>query len=147
MRRDFEATPTALASEYIVAFRIDQKIGNNDNAYFRYKLDHGIQPTILDPINSNFNVISHQPAYDMQFNETHIFGSAIDQSVHGDLQPLCSSICAGSRSGRPKHFSLSDLLPAAMCRFRLQPNRSFPNGSNISQYQFIDDFTADSRET
>ena len=88
----FRATPTSLASEYIVAFRIDQKIGNNDNAYFRYKLDHGVQPTYLDPINSNFDAISNQPAYDMQLNETHIFSSTFDQSVHGHLQPLRGSV-------------------------------------------------------
>ena len=137
----FEATPTALASEYIVAFRIDQRIGDNDNAYFRYKLDHGVQPTTLDPISSNFDAISNQPAYDMQFNETHIFGPAFDQPVHGHLQPLRGAVPAESRRGR-QHLPLPGGHRRRRAVHRLQSHwRSFPQGRNISQYQFIDDFT------
>ena len=41
----FEATPTALAKEWILAFRVDHHISDNDNIYFRYKQDRGVQPT------------------------------------------------------------------------------------------------------
>ena len=76
----YQASPTALASEYVLAARVDQKITDNDNAYFRYKLDHGVQPTTLDPINANFDAISNQPSWDAQANETHIFGPAATNS-------------------------------------------------------------------
>ena len=52
-----------------------QKLSSNDNMFFRYKLDHGTQPTTLDAVNSNFDALSPQPAYDLQAQETHIFGA------------------------------------------------------------------------
>jgi hypothetical protein len=136
----YEATPTALASEYIVAFRIDQKLSNNDNLYFRYKLDHGVQPTTLDPINSNFDAISHQPAYDMQVNETHIFGprstnqfmgtfSHYDAQFSQNYQDASSTFPYGVITEGDVPFSSFNQL------------YNFPQGRNISQYQFIDDLT------
>jgi hypothetical protein len=136
----YEATPTALASEYIVAFRIDQRIGNNDNAYFRYKLDHGTQPTTLDPINSNFDAISKQPAYDMQFNETHLFG------------PTSTNQFMGTFSHYVAQFAQNHDLAAGTFPYQVVDSGdvpfsgfnalgSFPQGRNISQYQLIDDFT------
>jgi len=69
----FNATPSALAKEWILAFKIDQNIGQNDKLFGRYKLDHGVQPTYLDPISSNFDALSNQPAWDVQLQETHVF--------------------------------------------------------------------------
>src|SRR5208283_4369084 len=34
----YQATPSALAHEYIIAFKIDQKLSQNDNMFVRYKL-------------------------------------------------------------------------------------------------------------
>jgi hypothetical protein len=136
----FEATPTALASEYILAFRIDQKIGNNDNAYFRYKLDHGVQPTTLDPISSNFDAISNQPAYDMQFNETHIFGPRSTNQFMATFSHYVAQF-------QQDHTEAVDTFPYQVVTEGDVPfsgyNQlgSFPQGRNISQYQFIDDFT------
>jgi len=79
--QSFQATPSALAKEYILAFRVDQKISDKDNIYFRYKLDHGTQPTYLDAISSKFDALSPQPAYDAQVNETHVFGPTLTNSL------------------------------------------------------------------
>ena len=68
----FNATPSALAKEWIIAFKVDQNIGQNDKLSFRYKVDHGVQPTYLDPINSNFDALSNQPSWDTQLNWTHV---------------------------------------------------------------------------
>jgi outer membrane receptor protein involved in Fe transport len=136
----FEATPTALASEYIVAGRLDQRIGNNDNAYFRYKLDHGVQPTTLDPINSNFDAISNQPAYDMQFNETHLFGPRSTNQFMGTFSHYVAQF-------QQNHDLAVNTFPYQIVTEGDVPFSSFnqlgnfPQGRNISQYQFIDDFT------
>jgi hypothetical protein len=136
----FEATPTALASEYILAFRLDQKLGNNDNAYFRYKLDHGVQPTTLDPISSNFDAISNQPAYDMQLNETHLFGPRSTNQFMGTFSHYVAQF-------QQDHTEAVDTFPYQVVDSGdvpftgYNPLGSFPQGRNISQYQFIDDFT------
>src|ERR1019366_6787596 len=58
----------------ILGVRVDQKLGNNDNIFGRYKLDHGLQPTSIAPINSLFDANSNQPSWDAQASETHVFG-------------------------------------------------------------------------
>ena len=136
----YEATPTALASEYIVAFRIDQKLSNNDNLYFRYKLDHGVQPTTLDPINSNFDAISNQPAYDMQVNETHIFGPRSTNQFMGTFSHYVAQFAQNhdlAENTFPYQIAASGDVPFS----GFNPLAEFPQGRNISQYQFIDDFT------
>jgi hypothetical protein len=136
----YEATPTALASEYIVAFRIDQRIGNNDNLYFRYKLDHGVQPTTLDAINSNFDAISHQPAYDMQLNETHVFGPRSTNQFMGTFSHYVAQFAQNhdlAENTFPYQIGTEGDVPFSP--FNQLAN--FPQGRNISQYQFIDDFT------
>ncbi len=70
----FQAVPSALASEWILSARVDQKLGDRDYAYYRYRLDHGLQPTHIDPISPAFDALSNQPQWDNQFSETHIFG-------------------------------------------------------------------------
>src|ERR1035441_2887560 len=54
----FVTNPSAKGSEWILAFKVDQKIGSNDNASFRYKHDTGTQPTSLDAISPNFDALS-----------------------------------------------------------------------------------------
>jgi Carboxypeptidase regulatory-like domain/TonB-dependent Receptor Plug Domain len=136
----YQATPTALASEFILAFKVDQKIGNHDNAYFRYKLDHGTQPTTLDPINSNFNALSNQPSYDMQLNETHVFGPTSTNEFMATFSHYVAQFAQNHdlASGTfPYQIATSGSVP--FTGFNLLG--SFPQGRNITQYQFIDNFT------
>lgn len=144
----FESTPTALASEYVVAARVDQKITDNDTAYFRYKLDHGVQPTHIDPINSAFDAISNQPAWDVQANETHIFGP---NSTNSFLATLSHYVAQFAQN----HQLASSTFPydviaespvnfggeVASGEYETNPLHDFPQGRNITQYQFIDDWS------
>ncbi len=136
----FEATPTALAKEWILAFRIDQKISDRDNAFYRYRLDHGVQPTTLDPINSNFDALSNQPAWDNQFQETHIFGPTATNQFIASFSHYVAQFAqnpAEVASTFPYQISTSGAVP--FTSFNAQG--SFPQGRNITQYQFIDDIT------
>ncbi len=81
----FTTTPSALASEWILAFRIDQRLGDKDNIYFRYKQDHGIQPTTISPVSPVFDAQSNQPSWDTQLNETHVFGPRATNSFMATL--------------------------------------------------------------
>src|SRR5260370_32254029 len=77
----YTATPKALAWEYIFSVRVDQKLGNNDNLFGRYKLDHGLQPTFLDPISPKFDANSLQPAWDFQLSQTHLLGQTKTNTI------------------------------------------------------------------
>src|SRR5208337_2227960 len=68
-------TPTSYAKEWILAPRLDYKLTSKDDVFFRFKLDYGLQPSYIDPVDSRFDANSSQPAYDYQAQERHVFGS------------------------------------------------------------------------
>ena len=122
---------------------VDQKIGNNDNMFGRYKLDHGLQPTSIDPIKSAFDANSLQPSWDAQASETHVFGptktnaftATVSHYVAQFTAPTAAcdvQLCTGVQRVRRNTDFTSPNAGAAM---------SFPQGRNITQYQFIDDFS------
>jgi len=136
----YDATPTALAKEWILAFRIDQKLSDRDTAYYRYRLDHGLQPTTIDPINANFDALSNQPAWDNQFQETHIFSPTATNQFITSFSHYVAQFqqnAAEVASTFPYQIVTSGAVPFS--GFNAQG--SFPQGRNITQYQFIDDFT------
>ena len=137
----FQTTANALGSEWILAARVDQKISDNDNAYFRYKLDHGLQPTTISPISKNFDALSNQPAYDMQFNETHVFGPRSTNQFMATFSHYVAQFSQNQKlasSTFPYDIRTSGTVPFTGS-FNLLGD--FPQGRNITQYQFIDDFT------
>jgi len=136
----FEATPNALASEWILAFRVDQRLGDRDNIYFRYKGDHGIQPTTLDPVSSKFDALSNQPSWDAQLNETHVFGPHATNAFMGTFSHYVAQFQQNEQLALgtfPYQVATSGAVPFS----GFNPAGSFPQGRNVSQYQLIDDYT------
>jgi len=144
----FNATPSALAKEWIIAFKIDQNIGQNDKLFGRYKIDHGVQPSYLDPINSNFDALSNQPSWDLQLQETHIFSPTktneftaagshyVTLFAQNEAQALATFPQALQFGGNtilgPQTGTFADVVGAQY---------DFPQGRKVTQYQFIDNFT------
>ncbi len=136
----FRSTANALGSEWILAGRVDQKIGDKDNAYFRYKGDHGLQPTHIDPISSTFDALSNQPSYDTQFNETHILGPTSTNSFTATFSHYVA-IFSQNHNAATGTFP-DDVIDSGTVPFsNIDELRAFPQGRNITQYQFIDDLT------
>jgi len=136
----FESSANALGSEWILAFRLDQKLGPNDNAFFRYKGDHGVQPTTLDPISSKFDALSNQPSYDMQAEETHIIGARSTNTFEATFSHYVAQFAQNPQnvsSTFPYAIVTSGTVPFT----GFNPQYDFPQGRNVTQYQFIDDFT------
>lgn len=71
----FRSTAGNQTNEWLFSARVDQNIGNNDQAYIHFRTDHGLQATYTDPINPAFNGQSNQPQYEGQFNEAHTFNA------------------------------------------------------------------------
>jgi hypothetical protein len=135
------ATPTSFASEWILAARVDQKISDKDNAYFRYKVDHGLQPTFVSPLSPAFDANSNQPSWDAQFNETHIVSPASTNQFMGTFSHYVAQFLQNyqqATSAFPYDVRFSGSAPFTG---GFNPLSSFPQGRNVSQYQFIDDFT------
>src|SRR5271157_2843788 len=144
----FQSTPSALAHEYIIAFKIDQKLGQNDNMFVRYKLDHGLQPTYLDVISPNFDALSNQPAWDVQIQETHIFSPNLTNEFtaagsHYVAQFAQNEALALQTFPQGLYFGGTNPLgPQTGIDAQIVGRQwSFPQGRNITQYQFIDNVT------
>ncbi|HEU5022494.1 MAG TPA: carboxypeptidase regulatory-like domain-containing protein, partial [Bryobacteraceae bacterium] len=145
----FEANPSAPASESYLAFRIDHKLTDNDNIYYRYKTDRGTQPSVIDPVSPNFDALSKQPQWDNQLSETHVFSpNSTNQFIASlshyvaqfaqDPQKVSSTLPYGVFTSGTVPFG--SLIPGVGAQgFNAQG--IFPQGRNVTQYQFIDDFT------
>ena len=138
-------TPTALAKEWILAGRVDYKLTSNDDIFFRFKLDHGTQPTYLDPLSSKFDALSNQPSYDYQAQERHVFGSNKANEFTASLSHYVAQFAQDTalvNSTLPYRITFANESGLAGVNYTsFNPASSFPQGRNITQYQFIDNFT------
>jgi hypothetical protein len=137
----FRGATSAFGKEFILGARVDQKLGNNDNAFFRYKLDHGLQPTTLDPVNANFDAISNQPAWDAQAQETHIFGPSTTNSFTAATSHYVAQF-QQNHTLAASTFPTGVLISGGSVNFTsFNGIYEFPQGRNVTQYQFIDDIS------
>jgi len=126
--------------------RYDQNIGNNDRLFLRVEKEHGLQATYTDAIDPAFNGVSDQPQWQSQFSETHTFGntkvnnfsaSLLWYSAGFAMQNASAGAAALPYGNGAVTFALADGSLSA-----LNPdNFVFPQGRNITQYQFVDDFS------
>jgi hypothetical protein len=140
----FNAAPTALAKEWIIAAKVDQNIRQNDKLFVRYKIDHGVQPTYLDPISSNFDALSNQPAWDVQLQETHVFSPTKTNEFTAALSHYDAFFAqneAKALATFPQSLQFGGDTPLGPSNGIVGEQFDFPQGRNITQYQFIDNFT------
>jgi outer membrane receptor protein involved in Fe transport len=138
----FTSTPTSFAKEWIIAGRIDQKLTSKDDLFFRFKIDHGLQPTAIDPLSSAFDANSNQPAWDYQVNWRHVLSSNMANSFTATLSHYVAQF-AQDASAWQAEFPYGGVQFAGDVGFSgVNPNvADFPQGRNITQYQFIDDLS------
>jgi len=127
--------------ERIYAGRVDFNFGSSDRMFVRYQQDHGLQATITDPISPLFNLQSTQPEYQSQIVETHTFGaSAVNQLImfgqwySAIFGPKSQSAAAAAF---PASLHFADGALTSLGRY----NYYWPQGRNVTQYGFSDDFT------
>ncbi|MGB7436130.1 MAG: carboxypeptidase regulatory-like domain-containing protein [Candidatus Acidiferrum sp.] len=138
----FTSTPTSFAKEWILAGRIDQKLTSRDDVFFRFKIDHGLQPTTVDPLNSAFDANSNQPSWDYQLNLRHVFNSTMTNAFTATLSHYVAQF-AQDVSAWQGVFPEGGVAFGGDVGFsNLNAQASvFPQGRNITQYQFIDDYS------
>lgn len=135
-------TPTSFAKEWILAGRFDQKLTAKDDMFFRFKLDHGQQPTLVDPLTSAFNANSSQPLYDFQAQERHILSSNMTNLFTASVSHydfLFTQDVAAWQNVFPEGgvtFNFGGGFSGINANVGL-----LPSGRKITQYQFIDDFS------
>ncbi len=71
----FNGQAVNFAKEWLITDRVDFILGPNDTMYVHSKVDKGTQPTQTSYLDPMFNAASPQPSYEGQLNETHTFNS------------------------------------------------------------------------
>ena len=138
----------------MAAGRLDWNISNKHSIFFRVTDDQGTQPTYVSLINPNWSMISNQPGWTGQMNDTYTFTPNLTNQFlaaavyySGIFQPpslqagLAASptefdqgISGGTNLtpgiGQATFFTASTTLGA--------PWIDFPGGVNATQYQAVD---------
>jgi hypothetical protein len=144
----------ALNREWLAAGRLDWNISDRHRIFFRVTDDQGNQPTYVSLINPNWSMVSNQPGWTGQLNDTYTFTPNLTNQFlaaavyySGIFQPpslpaaLAASptefdqgISGGTNSttgiGQSTFFTGSTTLGA--------PWVDFPAGVNATQYQAVD---------
>ena len=133
----YQANGNQNGNEWILSGRVDYNLSDKDHLFWRYRMDHGTQPTSVDFINNAFSADSFQPAYDGQGQWTHVFGAnATNQFIYAG-----SYYRAIFTQNNPQLFPF-EVSPSG---FNLTSEGgavdNFPQGRNVTQYQFVDDFS------
>ncbi len=147
--QQYTASPALPAKETLLIGRFDQNIGTKDRLFFRFDIDTGTQATYADPISGSFSAASYQPAYNNSLNWTHAFsGTAtnqfvaaisyyralFDENTNGSTSPFPYSMYVGVNGATASPFGLPSATGLNAENF------AFPQGRNVTQYQFVDDF-------
>src|SRR5579872_5381976 len=145
----FVSNAGQLTHEFLLSGRFDFNLTNNDKFFIRAQEDKGLQATFTDPINKLFNTTSDQPEYQTQASWNHTFGvkavnnlvasatyySAIfkNQNEAATLAAFPATLIMGDASFINSANSQGATLGGQ--------DFIFPQGRNVTQYQFVDDFS------
>ena len=135
----FLATPSEPAKEWLLTGRIDYNLSDKDHLFWSVSADHGTQATYADPINSAFSAASYQPQYNGQGQWTHSFGSnATNQFVYAGSYYRAIFTQNDAANTFPVWVDLGAVLGYTDMN---HIGSVFPQGRNVTQYQFVDDFS------
>jgi hypothetical protein len=136
-------TPKTILNEHLFTARIDQSFSDNDKIFGHYKYDKGTQPTATDLINPVFNANSVQPDDEGQLSWSHVFSPRVVNQLlltgswYGAIFTMTNQ--AAATAALPEAINFADLDGYFA---GLNPNNfAFPEGRNVSQVQFGDDFS------
>jgi hypothetical protein len=143
----FQAADSSLTHEYLLAGRVDVNLTNSDKLFIRAQEDKGFQATYTDPITPLFNSSSDQPEYQSQASWNHSFGTkAVNNLVAAFTYYSAifnSTDRAASLAAYPTTLFMADGTFANSFQGTALGgiNFNFPQGRNVTQYQFVDDFS------
>ena len=143
----FQSAVSALTHEYLLAGRVDINITNNDKIFIRGQEDKGLQATYTDPITPLFNSTSDQPEYQSQVSWDHTFGPKAINNFVGAFTYYSAIFNTTNRSASlaayPTTLYMGDgtFANSAQGTALGGINFAFPQGRNVTQYQFVDDFS------
>jgi hypothetical protein len=140
--QSYQASPALPAKEWLLIGRFDQNVGTKDRLFFRFDIDTGTQATYADPIDpAAFSAASYQPEYNNSLNWSHIFNGTTSNNFVAAIsyyRAIFTELTNGASSPFPYSLYLAADAPTNGLN---ADNLAFPEGRNVTQWQFVDDFT------
>jgi len=144
--------------EWLMTYRADWNINDNNKIYFRYKADRGRQPTGTNVVNPLYNVQSIQPQDEGQINWTTTISPTLVNNFIGSVLWYSAIFTSGNLSTVTQTLPVNlDILNAGIngaptgyypMGFGYQPSgvvdfgyNIFPQGRDSGQLGIVDDLS------
>ncbi len=143
----YQSAVGALTHEFLLAGRFDFNITNNDKFFIRLQEDKGLQATYIDPITPTFNSTSNQPEYQSQASWNHSFGTKAVNNLVASVTYYSAIFNTTNRSASLAAYPTTLFVADGTFANSFEGtalggiNFAFPQGRNVTQYQFVDDFS------
>ncbi len=139
------ASASNINKEHLIAGRVDWNVSNKHRVFARYKVDQGSQPTYTNFSAPVFNAVSQQPSYEGQLNDTYAFNSNITNqfilAVNWYTAYFGPASVSAAQAAFPSFLAVGDNGANGGTFGNLGIPNYFPQGRNVTQYQFVDDFS------
>jgi hypothetical protein len=143
----FQTSGSNTNKEWLETHRVDWNINDKQKIYFRFKGDHGFQPTGTNLLNSTLNEQSVQPQYEGQINHSYVISPSMVNNVVASVLWYSAIFGPASTSAAsslfPTYFSIGgDAGTNSGGFYPMGVNwNSFPQGRDVGQFQLTDDFS------
>jgi hypothetical protein len=143
----YTASAGNFTHEFLLTSRVDLKLTDRDNVFGHFKWDKGVQATHTDPINPLFDSLSPQPAFEGTLGETHVITSNMtNQFLFGVIwysAVFQNTNAAAANALIPYVLNFNDF--GGTFTTLGGEDDQFPQGRNVTNYQFSDDVSISHR--
>lgn len=137
----FRSTVGQLTSQWILAGRLDFNVSNRDRLFVSGRMDRGHQASFTDPINPVFNLVSDSPDDEGQVGWTHLMGTNKVNSLRATMQYYSALFNAPDLKKSLQTFPTTMVFFDGSLTNLGGDTYIIPQGRNVTQYQFVDDFS------
>lgn len=151
-----QSAPCALAygssgsganTEWLLTTRADWNIDSKNRVNFRYKTDHGRQPSTTSNLNPVFDVVSIQPEHEGQANWTYTISPNMVNNLIASAAWYSADFAPVNSQATLSAFPTTLYIPVGgtntsngLTELGIPDNfYAFPSGRNVGQGQVIDD--------
>ncbi|HXR97172.1 MAG TPA: hypothetical protein VN709_04950, partial [Terriglobales bacterium] len=131
-------TTSAKTPETLTSFRIDYNLNQNNTVWGKFSNDQGTQTTGISAINPVFNEDSFQPDRQGVLDWTHVFTPTLTNDASAGF--LWYGAIFDFNTPAAEHAAIDGLGSVGMPTTGVG-STSFPQGRNVTQYEFIDNMT------
>ncbi len=137
----FRSTVGQQTTQWILAGRLDFNVSTRDRLFVSGRMDRGHQASFTDPISPVFNMVSDQPDDEGQIGWTHLMGTNKVNSFRAAMQYYSALFNAPDINQALATFpSTMVFFDGSLTQLGGQ-DYIIPQGRNVTQYQFVDDFS------